>query len=152
MSKTLRQILEKYVPSKLSDQSKAEQETIISALEIEIAKEIISEKSDELTSLQIKKLQEERKKMAAERLHNSIEQIKSVLVTGCLIGILIGLLVNQATDLISLGKGVSPDMPFTGTVGIIILLLLAIIIVIYILYRYTVARIVEKYLKKDEIE
>ena len=150
MSETLRQVLEKYVPEKIPDESQAEQEAIISALEDKIANEIVSEKSDELTSLQIKKLQKEREKIAAERLHNAIEQVKNVLVTGCLIGILIGLLVNQATDLISLGKGVSPDMPLAGTIGIIILLSIVIVIVIHVLYKCAEAGIVEKYLKKDE--
>ena len=150
MPEKLQKVLKQYVSWKFADNSKDEQIDIAATLEVQITEEIIKEKSDELTMAKAKMIQAEERKISRERLRLAREQVKDALLVGGVIGALIGLIVNQITDLISWGKGISQCMPIGVTVAIITALSILAGLVIHFLYTHKVAKILEKYLEKDE--
>lgn len=150
MSKTLHQVLVRVVDKRLAGVSEEEKAAAVSGLESQIEQEIVSEKSDELTMAQVKKRQEEEQKYRAERLRIAISQAKEALFAAGVIGVLIGLLANQLTDLISLWKGVSPSMPLEWTAAACVLLFVANGFVFYLLYVRKLVGLVMEYTQKDE--
>lgn len=150
MAKTLRRVLEQYVSWKFHEQVKEDQNSIINALEKEIAAEIVEEKSDEMARAQAEKIQTAEAEIARERLRLAREQIKDALLVGGIVGFLIGLLVNQATDLISFYKGASQCMPIGITIGIIVILLVLVGAMVHFLYTHKVAGIIERHMGRGE--
>lgn len=150
MSKTLHRLLERVVSERLADVSEEEKTAAVSGLEAQIAQEIISENADELTMAQARKLQLEEKKYREEWLRISISQAKEAVLAAGVIGVLIGLLANQLTDLISLWKGASPMMPLGWTALACLFLFAANVGAFYLLYVRKIVGLVREFVQKDD--
>ena len=151
MAETLHKILTKYVSFRLLlESSQEEKDETVRALELKIEKEIIEEKSNELTLQQTKIMQREREKFNEQRLQDSIDRAKDVFYGAGIIGLLIGLLVNQITDLISAGKSLFPQLSNWLTVIAISVLVFGCWKAFDYIYMSKVVKIVQKYMKKDE--
>lgn len=151
MSETLHKILVRHISLKLSEATEEERKETVEAFETKIEKEVVEEKSNELTLAQTKKLEQKEKELELERLGNLMDQAKNAFWMAGIIGLLIGLLVNQVTDVISALKGISPGMPILVTLGICCVLLIICIGTMYLLYLHKVSKIIKKYVQKDEV-
>ncbi len=150
MSNTLHQLAAQAVDQQLVGVSEEEKAAVVLQIETKVKQEVLSEQIDELTMAQAKKRQMEEQRYRAERLRISISQAKEALFAAGIIGVLIGLLANQLTDLISLWKGVSPSMPLGWTAGACVLLLGANAFAFYMLYVRKIVGIVREHVQKDE--
>ena len=98
---------------------------IIKRLEDEITREIINENIEEI---QIREKQAFKKTILKEKIQNA----KEVAIIAIIVGFLVGLLVNQITEIIAWGKSQMGENTgiFTGLCSITILLL------IFAAYKY----------------
>ena len=151
MSETLHKIVVQRVQEMLADSDCTDEErnATITALETDITKEIIEEKANDLTVAQARRLKAIQDNLMKVRLHSSIAQMKDALFMAVVVGTLIGLLVNQVTDLISLAKGVAPTMPLGWTIALCLIFSAVTYATFHILYVSKAAKIVEAYIKKE---
>lgn len=148
MSDILNKIIKAHIDLRLKDSTDDEKGAVIKSLKEQIGAEIISEKADEFADLQNKikkKIQEENNKTILE---NNIKSLNKGLIVAALVGICIGVLVNQITDLISLVKGVSPNMPVGLTFLVILIFLVATVVVFYSLYINGINDLIKNVAKK----
>lgn len=158
MSETLHKILVRHISLKLSEATEEERKETVEAFETKIEKEIIEEKSNELTLAQTKKLeqkekelQRKKKKVESDHLENLKKQIKNAFWMTGVIGTLIGLFVNQITDLISAGKGISPEMPIGWTTFFAFIFGGACCEICFVFYMSICNKITENHIQKDEV-
>lgn len=158
MSETLHKILARHISWKLSDVTEEERLETVEALEAKIEKEIVEEKSNELTLAQTKKLeqkekelQRKKKKVELDHLENLKKQIREAFWMAGVIGTLIGLFVNQITDLISAGKGVSPEMPIGWTTFWAFIFGGVCCAIFFVFYVSICNKITENHMQKDEL-
>lgn len=145
MGKLLSDVVDVYVHHKKESLRLAENdpnaEEVMEALQEKvsqgIAKEIVHERQQIILSEAKKKIDEEwkrideeRKTIVRQREENHIRELKVLLWEGFFIAFIVGLLVNQATDIISIFKGVL-EQKHIGSTSLIILILLLICVLLF---------------------
>lgn len=135
MSK-LRDTLEKYI---LTQEIKKEyQNYVLKQMEEEIVQEIVAQKAEEINA-------KARAKKEQEEVHQRIQSARTAFWTVLVLGLLIGLLGNQLTELIASAKD--------GSAAATWLLALAMIALIYIIYKVEYLSqaedIINKWLKRE---
>lgn len=132
MGSTLDKVVSEYVHNNAEE--KQEKPDILVAAEEAIKKKIIDEIRSEISAEEYIKARAE---VEAEENENKLEELKEIIWSGFCVAFLVGLLVNQVTDVITYLKGGS--MPWT--VGVIIILMLLCFVVFLCMFIARVKKI-----------
>ncbi len=136
MGKLLVDVVEVYVDYKRNslglEEEDSDAEEVMKAFKKNISqgimKEVVHEQKQIIVQSAKKKIEEEQKEAAKQREESHIRELKVLLWEGFFIAFVVGLLVNQATDVISIFKGVLDQKHIVFTlVTITILLLLCVL-------------------------
>lgn len=134
-------ILDKVVYYFVRHESKGEREEILQAAEQRIKEQIITKIKDDVRSEERTKAKEE---IEAEENEKKLDELKDIIWSAFLVAFLVGLLVNQVTDIITLFKNGS----IQWTVIIICLLLLLCLVVFFIMFVSKIKKIYEAIKRK----
>ena len=136
MGKLLVDVVEVYVEDKRNSLGLGEEdpnaEEVMKAFKKNISqgimREVVHEQEKKIEQFAKKKIEEEQKEATKQREENHIRELKVLLWEGFFIAFVVGLLVNQATDIISIFKGVlDPEHIVFTLITISILLLLCVL-------------------------
>lgn len=113
---------------------------LIAAQTEEIVDEILAQYGEEV---KLKVQEDERKKIAKKSAENQIKQVRSLIIEGVIIAFIVGIAVNQITDIISILKnGAGHAVIISFIIMLIAVGLLAIIIM------YNIAKTIRSFMKE----
>lgn len=144
MSK-LHDTLEKYISSQKGIPSEL-MPYALSKLEEEITKEIVHQRAAEIDAEVEKKRKRRQEQEARIKASKSIDTAFHAFWTVVVLGLLLGLLGNQVTDLISGAKGSSVGW----TIGIIVLISIFIYLIYEIEFLSQAKQVIDDLLKKEQ--
>lgn len=144
----LRDTLSKYISATQKNLDPEIHEMVLEKMEDRITKEIIQQEAEKIHLLAQEKRQKEIEQEKEKKFHAYTKAASEAFWTAVILALLVGIAVNQITELILMTKG---DNSLPGTWGTIVI----IVVLVYIVFKIVFINQIERYIdehSKDKVD